>query len=244
MISGYISINRIIAKVYRSLDINYEIPVNDMVEFAAEALELIGVYGQYDEITDCITLANGKAKLPCGFHKLIDINYKQQPLYWASQSAANNYACHSCQVPICKGDNCGNTFYLNDSYLITNINNGIDSNLPDEDKSVCINYLGIHLDEDGFPMIPDDIYYQKAIESFIIHMIDYREWRKGKITDKVKDASEANWLFYVNSARGSGNMPNTAQLENLTSIMTRLMPMRREYSKNFRNMPRRENLNI
>lgn len=244
MIDKFISIKQIYAKLSRDLDLNYEIPEADIIEWVAEALEMIGVYGQYEEIPDCITLNGGKAKLPCGFHKLVDINYKQQPLYWATQTNANNYACSSCQVPVCKGDNCNNTFYLNDNYLITNINKGIDSNLPDTDKNICITYLGIRTDEDGYPMIPDDIYYIKAVTAYIISMIDYREWRKTKISDKVKDASEANWLFYVNSARGSGNNPNTAQLEALTSIMTRLMPMRREYAKNFRNMPKRENLNI
>jgi hypothetical protein len=251
MIAGFQSLKTIIASVYRTLGINNEIPEVDMIEWAAESLSMIGAYAQYENTSSCIELKNGKGKLPIGFFKLADINYKGESMHWATNSNANNYQCSECQIPICKSnpttglslvgvdifdDSCENTFYLNDSYIVTNI--------KDDGASVCMVYLGVKLDDEGYPMIPDNIYYTKAVESYIIHKVDYQEWRKGKLTDKVYQESEKNWLFYVNSARGSANMPNVAMLENFKNIMTRLMPMRQEYKKGFKNMTNPENLNI
>src|SRR5688572_28955439 len=131
MISKFISIKTVMAKIYRDLGINYEIPESSMIEWIAEALSMIGAYSQYEEISECLTLRNGKAKLPCGFEKLVSINYKHLPVYWATNDNANNYQCHDCRIPVCLNGSCDYTFYINNSYIITNINdeNDVESNI-------------------------------------------------------------------------------------------------------------------
>ena len=241
MITGFVSIKTLIAKIYRDLDINSEIPETSIIEWTAEALSMIGAYSQYDEVSACIDLVNGKAKLPLGFYKLVDVNYLNHPMFWATNTNANNYQCSECKIPVCKDKSCGYTFYLNDNYIITNITTDIDPAATN--PSVCMVYLGIHVDEDGYPMIPDNVYYMKALASYVTLMVDTIEWRKGKLTDKVREESKLDWGFYVNSARGAANMPNSAQLNNLHNIMTRLMPLRGEFAKGYVNITRAENIN-
>lgn len=241
MISGYVSINTIVSKIYRDLDINSEVNFISIVEWAAEALAMIGAYSQYMETSTCLTMANGKARLPLGFEKLVSISYKNTPLTWATNTNKVNYQCSECQIPVCSNEN-QHTFYLNDSFAITNISK---TDTDDgQEPNLCMVYLGVKVDEDGYPMIPDDIYYSQAVSSYIISKLDYQDWRKGKISDKVQAKSEHDWLFYVNSARGSANMPNAAQLENLKNIVSRLMPLRNEYKKGFKNISNPERLNL
>ncbi len=240
MITNFKSINTLIAKLYRDLNINTELPEDSIVEWVAEALTIIGAYGQFIEISDCLTITNGKAKLPCNFYKLVDVRYKHHPIYWSTNTNASNYQDHNCRVRVCESGHCdGYTFYINDSYIITNIN---DHN--DLEANLCMVYLGIKVDENGYPMIPDDPMYDKALAAYVTFMLDKIEWRKGKLADKIKNDSEADWLFYVNSARGSANMPNTAQLEGLKNLMMRLKPSLNEYRVGFKNLTKPENLNL
>jgi len=236
MINKFVSIKSIVSSLYRNLGINSEINEVDLIEWCSEALSMIGSYYQYEEISKCISLVNGKAKLPCGFDKLVDINYKGKPIYWSTNQNKSNYQCDNCNIPACNNGECEYTFYINNSYIITNIN--------DEPSNLCLVYLGVPLDEDGYPLIPDDIYYNKALTSYVTLMLDNQEWRKGKLSDKVKNDSEINWLFYVNSAKGSANMPNKAQMENLSKIMMRLMPRPNLYKTGFRGLNKGEDLNI
>lgn len=240
MISGYTNIKEVVAKLYRDLGINEEIPFNSIVEWIAEGLNLIGAYSQYNEISDCLELTNGKGKLPCNFYKLVSINYKGYPLYWATNTNASNYQCSNCQIPVCSSGQCEYTFYLNDSYVITNIN---EPN-TDDTANICIVYLGMPTDEDGYPMIPDDVYYNKALVAYVTYMLDRQEWRKGKTTDKVYQEAKNEWEFYVNSARGSANMPNSAQLERLKNIWRRMIPLTNEYDRSFINLGNKERRNI
>jgi len=235
MITGYVSSKTIIAKLYRDLNINYEINEGDSIEWISEGLKLIGAYGQYNETTHCLELSLGKAKLPCDFHKLVDINWDGRPMHWATNTNASNYQCDNCQIPVC--DVCDLNFYINDSYLITNIN-------TDSTAELCMVYLAAPVDDEGYPMIPDDVYYAKALAAYITYMMDYADWRKAKLTDKVLAKSEKEWLFYVNSARGSANMPNTAQIENLKSIWQRLIPNPNAYDRNFSGFNRKQRRNL
>ncbi len=238
MITEFVSFKTIFASLYRNLGNNFELNEQDCIEWGAEALSMIGAYGQYEEISDCITIANGKVKLPCGFDKLVDISYNNIPLNWATNTNAKNYQCSNCNIPVCSGS-CDYTFYINNSYLITNIKNH-----DDLEANLCIIYLGIPVDEEGYPLIPSDIYYNKAITSYIIMMLDFQDFRKGKITDKVYEESKFNWSFYVNSARGAANMPSKAQLENFKNLMTRLASRPNLYKTGFRNLSNPENLNL
>jgi len=173
------------------------------------------------------------------FYKLVSINYKGYPVHWATNTNASNYQCNNCQIPICASGKCEYTFYLNDNYLITNIN--VD---PAIDSNICIVYLGMPVDDDGYPMIPDDVYFQKAIVAYITYMLDRQDWRKGKCTDKVKDESEREWLFYVKAAKGAANMPNSAQMERLKNVWRRMLPLTNEYNRSFINLGKQERRNI
>lgn len=235
MITGYISSKVIINRLYRDLGVNTEINESDLIEWTSDALRLIGAYGQYEEKSKCFELTNGKAELPCDFYKLVDIMWENKPLYWATNTNAVNYQCSYCNIPIC--DICDLNFYINDRYLITNINTTTTSN-------VCLVYLAAPIDEEGYPMIPDDIYYEKAIAAYVTYMLDSQAWRAGRIADKVFNRSEKEWLFYCPAAKGSANMPNTAQTENLVSIWQRLIPNPKAYGKNFKGFNRGEKRRI
>lgn len=234
MITGYTSVKTILAKLYRDLGINSEINENNTIEWVNEALLKIGAYAQFNEISKCLELKDGKACLPNGFYRLVDIMYDNQPLAWATNTMANNYQCEGCRIPQC----CTKyTFYINDSYIITNIDTSTADCSIDK---VCIIYLGIPVDDDGYPMVPDDVYFHEACAKYVTYMLDYQDWRKGQLPDKVLQKSEQDWLFYVNSARGAANMPSLHQLENLKNVMVRLIPKQNEYGKFFINNPNQE----
>lgn len=236
MITNYKSIKSILAKIYRDFGHTTEVNEAHVVEWIAEALAKIGSFYQYEQIKTCLELdENGKAKLPDNFYRLVDIAYQSQPLSWASNSLITDYVCEGCVITTCCSNN---NFYINDCYIVTDISNSTpDANNP---KLLCISYLGIPVDDEGYPKVPDDVYFDEALASYVTFKIDYRDWRKGQITDKVFLKSEQEWLFYVNSARGSANMPSVAQMENLKNAWVRLIPKQDEYNNFFANNSKQE----
>jgi hypothetical protein len=237
MITNFISVKSIIDKLYTDLDINKELNELSVVSWVNEALLKIGAYSQFKEFKQCLELTDGKACLPNGFYRLIDIMYDNKPLHWATNTMASNYGCDGCSIPKCCTEH---TFYIENNYLITDIRSVNTCDTCNDKSKVCIAYLGMLVDDEGYPMIPDDVYFQEACASYVTYRLDYQDWRKGQIPDKVFQKSEQDWLFYVNSARGAANMPSIAQLENLKNVMVRLIPKMNEYNNFFVNNSQQE----
>lgn len=231
MIYKYTSFKNILNKLYRDLNLTTEINESHVIEWCSEILAKIGAYSQYEEINSKIELTNGRAELPCNFDSLVYISHGGKPLSWSTSSNLHEYECEDSKVPKCCTDY---YFYISNNTLITDIPN------TDSDQFIYLNYLGTPVDEEGYPMIPDDVYFMEACTKYVIYMLDYREWRKGNIPDKVLNKSETDYLFYVNSARGSANMPNERQMRNLKNIWIRLIPNMNDENNFFRKNSEKE----
>ena len=227
MIYKYTSFKNILNKLYRDLNLTTEINESHVLEWCAEILAKIGAYAQYEEINAVLQLTDGKVELPCNFDKLVYISCDSKPLAWSSNSNLHQYGCDDCKIPtnISK-----NYFYISNNMIITDIKD------TEPVTEICITYLGTPVDEEGYPMIPDDVYFSEACASYVTYKLDYREWRKGNTPDKVMQKSEVDYLFYVKSAKGAANMPNAAQLENIKNIIVRLIPKQNSYNGFFQNI--------
>lgn len=221
MINGYQSYKTVLNKIYRDLNLTTEVSESNVIEWIAEVLDKIGTYNQYTEVKTCLELINGKAQLPKNFYKIVDISYANQPIMWANNSMYNQYTCEGCKIPTC----CSGQwhFYINDSYIITDIPETTYNSTGE--KNLCIIYLGVPVDDEGYPLVPDDVYFMEACVKYVTYMMDYQEWRKGNLPDKVLNKSETDYLWYVGAAKGSGNMPNAQKMDVLKNIWVRLMPM-------------------
>lgn len=228
MISGYKSIRTIIEGLYRDLDYNTELNEISIISWCGEALLLIGAYSQFTEEIKCVDVCNHEAELPCDFYKLIDISHNKRAMHWATKTLAAQYGCDGCKISNCCTEN---EFYITNFTLRTSFKEG----------SVCLNYLAVPTDEEGYPLIPDDVYFDKALKSYCTYMLDRIEFRKAKIPEVAYRDSEKDWYFYVSSAKGSANMPNAAQMENLLNTWVRLIPKQNLYNKNFRGLTDKEN---
>ena len=238
MLVGHTTFKTLMSKLYRDLGVNVEINEAHVVEWIAEVLEKIGSYYQYVEEKVCLDLTDGKALLPCNFFRIKDIAYKNTALAWASPSLLTQYGCEDSNIPTCCTNN---SFYISGNYIITDITTSTGVNATvDESPQINVVYLGVPVDDDGYPLIPDDVYFLEACAKYVTYMLDYKEWRKGNVADKVLLRSETDYLFYVNSARGSANMPSAGQLENLKNVWVRLIPKQNEYNSFFSNNSKQE----
>ena len=103
---------------------------------------------------------------------------------------------------------------MNDNFIITSFESGC----------ILLAFRGIKVDHEGFPMVPDNISYKKAIKSYITMMIDRIAWRKGASPENLYRDSQRDWEWYVKQARGSANMPNLDMMDNIRLQWLKLRP--------------------
>jgi hypothetical protein len=256
-ITKYTSIKPVIERVYADTGFQFEIPHDDLILWTVECMELVGnpltyipkVYGHENDPDWDFT--GYRVPLPCDFHKLNAIAVNGFPAYYRSNSfhylldggccgfdnldpsiqdtfltVAGTFSPQAEPLSEPNPYNNAVTFDINDSYVTFNVESG----------KACMAYWAFPVDEDGFPIIPDDAKYRRAVQDYLIYKVDYRLWRQGFIDEKVFRQSENNWLWSIGSVSSHLKMPDVAQMETLKSTLTNLIPKFHSYSKFFKDL--------
>jgi hypothetical protein len=229
MIYKYVSVYEIIEGVYRDSGIQEELDIWDVIEWAGEALELIGAGVSYVELIGELCVSGHKVKLPCNFHSLEQISYNGIPLPLcsgtfgaistnsgnATKNVIDGKEVDATNFPLTDSENKnGNCYYINDNFIVTSFDKGC----------LLVSFRGINVDKEGFPMIPDNVSYKKAVKAYIQTMVDRIWWRRGSLQEAVFRDSQRDWEWYVKQARGSASMPNLDQMENIKNQWVKLKP--------------------
>ena len=247
MIYKYVTSREVIDKFFGDTGYNEDVPLADVVRWISEAIDKIGVKAQYvrkvagDKTGPWLTIINYKAELPCDFFQLEQLAINGLPAVPANNTFIHMVGKDCCstsalmqEVTQIYHDNFGNEFIIeppvsqslasktpleydiNGNFITTNIKTG----------TICMSYLAYPIDEEGFPMIPDDVYYLEAVASYIRRNLDYRLWRNNpnSQTQAVFAYSDKEWMFYVGSAKSAGLRMDPSTMESLVGSFVSMIP--------------------
>ena len=105
---------------------------------------------------------------------------------------------------------------------------------------LMISYQAIPVDEDYYPMIPDDEAFLEALYWYINMKLTYPEWKAGRVRDAVYYDTKSSWNYYRKQAYGNAMMPNSDQLESIKNIWVRLLPLINEQKSFYSTMSEQE----
>lgn len=252
MIYKYLSIQNIIEKIYRDYGSPEELDVWDLYEWIAEALEAIDAYPQYEKLFTQIPIENWKGKLPCNLSYIEQVSYCGKPCYPVNSTMAilSSDTSNTTAKAFIRGEEVTSDmiplFAMRNTDLERRYYDVDDCNLFFDIQTVAtelvVSYIGVKIDQDGLPMIPDNYWYREAVTSYVQKMLDRIEWRKQKISEAVYRDSERAWERAKNAARANALMPDLGKMENLKNQIVRLKPNIRAFDSFFSSHSLPENL--
>ena len=133
---------------------------------------------------------------------------------------------------------CDNEFSdFSESYVIEN--NLIKTSF--KDGKLCLSYTAFPLDEDCYPLIPDDISFSEAMFWYI-----YKKLLLGGYAPNPNgmtyQVAEGQWKYYCTQARNNANFPDIAGYESFLNQWVRLVPNMNRFDNNFKDINKREDL--
>ncbi len=150
------------------------------------------------------------------------------PMTQATDTVHEAYSC----LPKQNSNNNNVTFSLTNNKIYTNIEKG----------GVFITYQAIAVDEDCFPLIPDNIKLIRAIESYI----KYRWFDilndMDKVTDRKLSKAEADYCWNIGQAQSDLIMPNETEMEALVNSIAKLLPSTEQFSQRMKFLGSKEYL--
>jgi len=253
MIYKLTSINTVISKIVRDLGLGTEeIPWQDFIEWAAEGLNHIGSFAQYETKQLPIVITNNKGALPCDFYKLVSVNNHRpicEPLSIKTkeeiQSFLDNLFETRHNIPLhywpqlTMGTlelskinyNSYNYNNITEQPIVTNSdssnrfsinNNGITVGF--DCGYLQLTYLAFPTDCDGYPLVPDDVVFFDALFWKIVYQLSIRGYLFTNPQLNDIGFTRSMWTRYCGQARAESNMPDSLQMEQWKNNFLKLVP--------------------
>lgn len=218
MLNGkYLSLDFVVERLYRDSLLIQKADVSeyDFAEYVGEALLLIGAQPQYQDNFALVTIKDYRGVLPCSPVEIQAVRNADTGI--GARTSTDTFANSPSNSNITPG---GYIAFSSDEYVIK----GNIIHVPTlQEGTIEVKYQSLLTDDRGFPMIPDEERYAKAIESYIKYKVFRKLWEIGDLRDAVYRDAEQDWLFYVNSAQTKAIMPNEDQMESLKNSFVKLV---------------------
>lgn len=224
MIYRTTSAGDVIAKIHR--DFGNTITLGDWqqdaLEWMGEALEFIGAGIQLEKKSDVLEIVSYKSILPSDLIQLIEVFYAPGADVEADVPNADKYVLNRSASSAHQGIHTdvrdeepfvhGESYQLNPDYIHTTFETGF----------IGVTYLGLPIDANGYPLVPDNVSYKQALTWYVIRMLMLRGWKHPAGLDFP--FVDAQWKNYCTQARNKANMPDIGSYDRFLHIWRRLTP--------------------
>ena len=238
----HVSLKNIIAKVYRDLGLKEEEDFINFIEWGSEALEHIGVFEQLETKSLCIPITFYKGELPqdlvylnyvgYGNQNLLPTTNLQGPLDLGNVSDTINA---DTGLAIRLGEKLDlittGTFSPNGNVNTYSISYGY-IRIGKETGNIHISYQAMPMDNEGYPLVPDDVSFREAVYRYIVYKWLYSQYIRGTVSPNVYNDAETKWHWYCGQAGSKAQMPSLGQMESIAKSYLSLKPNTQQF-KNF-----------
>jgi len=151
-----------------------------------------------------------------------------QPLQYGASNFHKSMHCEGC---VNENASSEDTYIVDCDYIKTSFSSG----------KICISYMAFPIDEDCYPLVPDDISFSEAMFWYIYKKILLA---KPDFKNNGIDYSfaEQQWKYYCTQARNAANYPDIDRYESFMNQWVRLIPDINKHDVGFENLNTREDL--
>ena len=151
------------------------------------------------------------------------------PLKYGTATFPKDMHCDKCVNENAQTDD---WYVIENGYIKTSFKTG----------EVCISYTAFPIDDDCYPMVPDDISFKEAMFWYIYKKLILLGKNKG-MNGIDYGFADQKWRYYCTQARNAANYPDLAKYSSFMNQWVRLIPEINRHETDFGNLGTRETLN-
>lgn len=196
-------------------DLSFERAVNHCVDF----IRIVGCPRIFNEKTVKLEVKDYRAMLPCDYHKMIQVR-----TCTCGRTATFRYSTDSFHMSEDKHCNLSDlTYKIQGQVIFTSIKEG----------EIEIAYEAISVDEEGYPLIPDNSSFTRALELYIKKKCFTIQFDLGKISPQVYNNVCQEYAWAVGAAQNELIKPSIDEMESITNAWNNLIPRVNEHKTGF-----------
>lgn len=217
----YISIKQILDDTLEHpllKDLSFERAVNHAIHF----IRIVGMPRAFIEKTEYIEIENYRGLLPCDYYEMIQVRTTKDCNH---THHIFRYSTDSFHMSPDKHKSYDYTYKIQGQVIFTSMKEG----------KIEIAYNAIAVDEEGYPLIPDNSSFIKALELYIKKCQFTIMFDLGQIQPAVYNNVCQDYAWAVGQAQSELIRPSIDQMQAISNSLNTLIPRVTEHSKAFVN---------
>lgn len=210
------SIKTILDKISRHPMLQ-QIPFETLIDYSVDFMRLVGVPNMFAEKVALIQIKDYRALLPVDFYQINQIRSKENNQFVYRYS---NDSFHMSSSNTLSSDY---TYKIQGNYIYTNNESGV----------IEVSYQAFALDNEGYPLIPDNSSFSRALVAFIKKQEFTTLFEMGKIQSGILAHIEQEYAFAVADCASEFNRLTVDKAESFFNSWGNLMPNRRAHLTGF-----------
>lgn len=224
--TGYISVKQILDDL---LDhpLLQDLSLERAINYAVHFIQIIGAPNEFEEKTALVDIKDWRGCMPCDYYDIIQVRTYGE----GDNSKVFRYSTDSFHYsPNKDSDTKELTYKLQNNIIYTSLKEG----------TIEVAYHTIKVDNEGYPMIPENSSFIQALELYIKKKVFTILFDQGKINNAVLQNTQQEYAWYVAQAQRDLNMPTIDQMESISNMWTQLLQRANEHSKGMKSLGKRE----
>lgn len=222
MAEQYVSIKKILDSCLRH-PLMQDLSLETAVDYTIDFMRIVGMPRMFTEKVVRIPIDKYRALLPCDYYQTIQVRIPGgHALVYSTDSFHMNN----------KGNS--STYKIQGNIIYTSIESG----------ELELAYLAISTDEDGYPLLPDNSSFTRALELYIKKQWFTILFDLGKITSAVLQNTQQEYAWAVGDCQSEFNRMSIDQMEAFSNSWRTMILRDHQHSSGFIGDGSRQTLNI
>lgn len=229
MAESYTNIRLILDKIMRH-PLMRDISLETAVDYTVDFMKIVGVPSMFMEKTEIVEVKNYRAKLPCDYYQMIQVRKINGPAF--------RYSSDSFHMSECKDNNKRDladlTYKIQGNLIYTSI----------EEGEIELSYESIATDSEGYPLLPDNSSFTRALELYIKKQWFTILFDLGKINPNVLQNVQQEYAWAVGDCQTEFNRLSIDKAESFYNSWRTLLLRDTEHRTGFLNNGTKERLKL
>jgi len=225
MISGkFIKIDEIVERLYDLYPFVKDVSKSDVANLAGEILGLLSSRGTLLEDTLELKIVEYRAELPSNLVQVVAVrdHCSLTPLTYTTDT----FSYLVCDDSVNRFCTCPDTYRINPNFILTSFKEG----------TIDMSYKGFAVDEEGFPLIPDDESFKMAIEYYCAKRLGQKAYFSDNLSREKYTELKQEAAWYVAQARNKAEIPSVDLMEAMKNAKLRLITKINMHKQGFKTL--------
>lgn len=231
MAEQYTNMRLILDKLLRH-PLMQDLSLESAVDYTVDFMRIVGMPNMFIEKTEIVEIQNYRAMLPCDYYQMIQVRSAKEGKF------AFRYSTDTFHMSECK-DDCGRepvdlTYKIQGNMIYTSIEKG----------EIELSYEAIATDSEGYPLLPDNSSFTRALQLYIKKQWFTTLFDLGKISPTVLQNTQQEYAWAVGDCQTEFNRLSLDKAESFFNSWRTLIIRGNEHSRGFRDNGRKEYLKV